>query len=270
MRAYGIKGRVAEEIVTKLVKHQIERQYWQPLLVKAKRDHDNNCEEEPGKYEVKHCGCLFKHMLQDFIEERYARRRISGGREPWGASEMEASGLLSGMRLTEEANKLLRYAVRNEQLELRDGGCVPCRLNWDGVLAVLKREDKDFTAFKQGIADLIFSKPADCEWYERWMAIEQIPAQDDSPMVALKLDHRARGMIRTHAKTVARPIHGEEDVVAHKHLVNNLIRLGCWQTASKATYDLEESITDIAKVLSQPRRVTVERLTEAEELRLIC
>ena len=183
---------------------------------------------------------------------------------------MEASGLLSGLRLTDEANKLLRHAVRNESLELREGGCVPCFLNWDGVLAVLQRADKEFAAFKRGIADAIFSKTPDCDWYDQWMAIEQIPAQDDSPMVALKLDLKARGRIRTHATMVARCLHGEDDVVAHKHLVNNLIMLGCWQTSSKATYDLEASITDIEKVLSQPRRVTVERLTEAEELSLIC
>jgi hypothetical protein len=273
MRAFGIRGKVAEEIVRKIVKYQIPRGDWQPLLLEAKRDHDNNCEKDPGKFKVKHCGCLFKNMLEGYLEERDARRRISGGREPWGYSEMEASGLLPGMRLTDEANKLLRYAVRNESLELRGGGSVPCFLNWDGVLAVLQRADKDFVAFKKGIVDLIFSRTAEspaCDWYDQWMGIEQIPAQDDSPMVALKLDHRAEGLIRTHATRLARCVHGEDEAVAHKHLVNNLIMLGCWQTSSKATYDLEASINDIVRVLSQPRRVTVERLTEAEELSLIC
>lgn len=186
---------------------------------------------------------------------------------------MEASRLLPGMRLTDDAKKLLRYAERKEFLELRGGGGVPCFLNWDGVLAVLQRADKDFAAFKKGIVDLIFSRTAEspaCDWYDQWMAIEQIPAQDDSPMVALKLDHKAKGLIRTHATRLARCVHGEDEEVAHKHLVNNLIRLGCWQAPSKMTCDLEASINDIAKVLSQPRRVTVERLTEAEELSLIC
>ena len=273
MRGFGIKGKVAEEIVTKIVKHQIEPCCWQPLLSQAKRDHDNNCENEPGKFTVKHCGFLFKHMVEQFLEERYARRSMSGGREPWGYSEMEASGLLSGMRLTDEAKKVLRYALRNESLELRGGGCVPCFLNWDGVLAVLQSADRDFVAFKKGITDLIFSRTAEspaCDWYDQWMAIEQIPAQDDSPMVALKLDPRAKGRIRTHATMVARRFYGEEDTVAHKHLVNNLIRLGCWQTSSKATCDLEASINHIAEVLSNPRRSTVEWLTEAEEASLIC
>lgn len=272
MRAFGIRGKVAEEIVAKIVKHQIPRGDWQPLLLEAKRVHDNNCEKEPGKY-VKHCGFLFQNKLASHLEERDARRSISGGREPWGHGEMEASGLLPRMRLTDDAKKLLRYALKSESLDLRGGGYVPCFLNWDGVLAVLQRADKDFVAFKEGIADLIFSRTAEspaCDWYDQWMAIEQIPAQDDSPMITLKLDPRAKGLIRTHATMVARCVHGEDEVVAHRNLVNNLIRLGCWQTSSKATYDLEASITDIAKVLSQPRGIIVEGLTEAEELSLIC
>jgi hypothetical protein len=272
MRGFGIKGEVAEKIIIKIVKHQIPPRDWQPLLFEAKRVHDNNCEKEPGKY-VKHCGFLFQNKLESYLEERDARRRISGGQEPWGYSEMEASRLLPGMRLTDDAKKLLRYAERKESLELRGGGCVPCFLNWDGVLAVLQRADKDFVVFKKGIVDLIFSRTAEspaCDWYDQWMAIEQIPAQDDSPMVALKLDHKARGLIRTHATRLARCVHGEDEEVAHKHLINNLIRLGCWQAPSRMTCDLETSINDIAKVLSQPRRITAERLTEAEELSLIC
>lgn len=272
MRGFGIKGKVTEEIVIKIVKHQIPPGDWQPLLSEAKRVHDNNCEKEPGKYPT-HCGFLFQNKLGSYLEERDARRRISGGREPWGHSEMEATRLLVGMRLTDNANKLLRYALKNESLNLRGGGSVPCFLNWDGVLAVLQRADKDFVAFKKGIAALIFSRTAEspaCDWYDQWMAIEQIPAQDDSPMVALKLDHKAKGLIRTHATRLARCVHGEDEEVAHKHLVNNLIRLGCWQASSKMTCDLEASITDIGKVLSQPKRIAVERLTEVEELSLIC
>jgi len=271
VRSFGIKGRVSEEIVTKIVKHRILPAVWQPMLTVAKRDHEENCEKNPGQYRVDHCGHLFKHMLEEHLQQEEIRRRVHGERQQTSGEKMQAESLMQPLRMTRSAERLLHHATQAEQFNLREGGVVPCRLHWDGVVAILKKAGKDFEAFKKAVAEFIFDLshgvPA-CDWLEEWLALEQIPALDDSPLINLNLDRKQKESVRFYAKVIAEKKVGRDDPVACSHLINNLIRLGCWQTASRSSSGVESTIDDIKKVLFSAE-VTEECLTEAEEMQLL-
>lgn len=278
IRAYGIRGSISEQIVTKIVKHRIEAREWQCLLDEADRIHKTNRAEDPEKYRSVHCGDLFKYMLDEYVAKRTAKTSI-GSFSPWTASEMEADELLSRLRITKDARILLRYALKHEQLELRTGGCVPCRLSWDHVLDVLKRSGSNFDSFKREIAGFIFSRQdssCGCDWLDQWMALEPIPLPNDSPMDELGLSTKAKSGLRSYAEIMARSRY-DDDIVNQGHWVNNMIRLACWQAASRSEASVEDSITFHASVMKRPASSTPRQadaddhlITEAEELRLLC
>ena len=260
MRAMGIKGRVAEEIGTMIVKNEIPPRRWRPLLEEADQDHNRNLEDQPGKFKVKHCGFLFKSMLKEHIEKEQIRCHLAGERSPMTLAEMEANSLLLPLRITMEGKRLLREAVKAEHFELRDGRVVPCWLNWSKVVDVLKTTGKDFKAFKKGIAAGIFKGKPDSDWYDAWMRAEQVPVQVDTPLEEKKMEAKDRTLVRVHATRIAERKYGESEVVARAHLVNDLIRLACWQTPGRSVTALKEALDDVGRVLftrAPSPRVTV-------------
>lgn len=265
MRSYGIRGEVAEKIVTKIVKHRIERQEWQPILKKVHHDHERNKVDMPGKYKVEHCGHLFHHDLEKYVLTRQARLAVHGDPSPSSGYEMQARGMLADLRVPREMYALLNYALASESLEVQGGRSVPCMLHWENVLAVLNETKGDFRAFKQGVAKAIGLKAGNprCEWYESWMRMEQIPTYDPSPMVMLGVDRKSRDNIRTHATFIAEQKVGKDDTVWVTHLVNDLIRLGCWQARGKSESDVRDGINEIKKVLFRTKE-TEEEMMKAE------
>jgi len=249
LRALGIKGRVAEEIMMFIVKNEIPWRQWEAMLAEADRDHNRNLEDQPGKFKVKHCGFLFKSMLKDHIEKEQLRCYLAGERSPMSHAEMEADTLLVRLRMTADGRKLLRQAVKAEHLELRDGHVVPCRLSWGKVLEVLKATGKDFKAFKKGVAAAIFKGQPDSVWYDAWMGAEQVPVQDDTPLENKNFDARERTAVRSHAAMIAKRKYGEQEDVARKHLVNDLIRLACWQAPGRSVTALTDALEDVGRVL---------------------
>jgi hypothetical protein len=249
MRAIGVRGQVAADIETLIVKNEIPPREWRPLLEEADRDHSRNQEDQPGKFKAKHCGFLFESMLKDHIEKEKARCYLAGERSPMTHSDMEADTLLSRLRMPPDGRKLLRQAVKAEHFELRDGRVVPCRLSWGKVVEVLKAAGKDFAAFKKGIAAAIFKGKPDSDWYDAWMRAEQIPAQNDKPLESKKLDARERNLVRSRAAMIAKRKYGEQEDVARKHLVNDLIRLACWQTPGRSVTALTDALEDVGRVL---------------------
>jgi hypothetical protein len=252
LRALGIKGRDAEEIVTLIVKNEIPWRQWEAMLAETDRDHSRNQEDQPGKFKAKHCGFLFKSMLKDHIEKERVRCYVAGERSPMSHSEMEADTLLVSLRMTPEGKRLLRQVVKAEHLELRDGRVMPCLLNWSKVVEVLKAAGKDFQVFKKGIAAKIFKGKADSVWYDAWMRVEQIPVQDDTPLENKKLDARERTAVRSHAAMIAKRKYGEQEEAARKHLVNDLIRLACWQAPGRSVTALTDALDDVGRVLFKP------------------
>jgi hypothetical protein len=252
LRALGIKGRVAEEIMMFIVKNEIPWRQWEAMLAEADRDHNRNLEDQPGKFKVKHCGFLFKSMLKEHIEKERVRCYVAGERSPISHAEMEADTLLVRLRMVPEGKRLLREAVKAEHFELRDGRVVPCWLSWSKVVDVLKTAGKDFQVFKKGIAAKIFKGKADSVWYDAWMALEQIPIQDDTPLEKKKLDAKDRTAVRSHAAMIAKRKYGEQEDVARKHLVNDLIRLACWQTPGRSVMALTDALDDVGRVLFKP------------------
>ena len=252
IRAYGIKGKIADQIVTKIVKHRIEPSAWQPLLKEAHRDHQANLEKKPGQYRFDHCGFLFMHMLDEFMKGEAQRRMMAREKSYMADAEMYAQPMLKNLGLKKEMSVLLNHAIRSEELKLRGEGCVPCRLNWDSVLEVLKEAKGDFEAFKVGIARSIsFSMKRDpnCDWYDAWMSMKQMPRMDDSPMRTLNLDGKSQGWLRRQATLIAERKIGKDDAGGVTQLANSLIRLACWQARGKRQADVEAGIEYLEHVL---------------------
>lgn len=276
IRAYGIRGKVAVQIVTKIIKHRIEWREWQSILERAHRDHERNKVEKPGQYQVEHCGNLFKFMLEEYVRTREARLDVHGDRSSMSDDQTQARRMLADLRVPREMYALLNHALASESLELQDGKCVPCTLHWEDVLAVVTEAQGDFEAFKQGVVKSIglTVRKRQCNWYDSWMKMEPMPTYDPSPMVSRGLDSKSRSNLRMHATFIAEQKVGKEDTDGVTHLVNDLIRLGCWQARGKTEEDVSRSIDDIKRVLfphseneEEVLKAELERVAEVERWR---
>ena len=252
IRAYGIRGKVNDEIVAKIIKHRIEPNAWRSLVAQAHLEHQANKEKKPGRYQVDHCGFLFKHMLDEYIKGEDQRRIMARERSPMTSAQMQAQPMLKNLGLKKEMVTLLNHALESEEIALRGQGCIPCRLNWESVLEVLKEVKGDFEAFKVGVAKSIsFSMKGDpnCDWFDSWMGMKQLPRVDDSPMRSLGLDSRSQSRLRTQATQVAERKVGTSDEGSLNRLANSLIRLACWQAQGKRPSEVEAGIEYLEDVL---------------------
>ena len=186
MTASHIPSKLANQIAELIEKNNIPREVWRRMLAKADIKHAENRERTPGA--VEHAGYLFRKMLEDWGHSESKRQEITAVHSFPTYDEMMADVAMAEMRFTADAERLLRYAVKSESLDLEDGGAVPCLLNWAAVHAVHKTTRGDFVCFKEEIARSIFTfdaeRPPQCRWYELWMAAKQIPLPDAEPLIA--------------------------------------------------------------------------------------
>jgi hypothetical protein len=173
-------------LVAMIEDHSIGVDVWRPLLRKASAKHEEYKASNPSA--VDHCGFLFKKMLKDRVKADATIHTIAPTWTPPTYDEMEAGRAMDDMRLPPEGRRLLRSAVTKESLPLKDGGSVPCSLNWEKVVALHKKTKGDWALFQQAIIQSIFSFPSDrppsCVWYEQWLSVEPIPKPDNTPLVA--------------------------------------------------------------------------------------
>ena len=249
-RSQGIRGKLLEEIITKVVKYRVSPREWKPLLKLAAKIHAENKEKDPERFSASHCGFLFKTMLEDLIEQQAAHKEVVGeylGR-PESLPEMESRLYMANLRMTPMANRLVRRAVTEEQLPLRNGGCVPCRIGWDDVYEITKVAKKDYEMFRHRIASRIFDfgqGNVDCEWYDAWMSQEQIPEWNDSPLVRLGLRPSDFDRLRGVAEKLVKTVIDHDDVVRIRMAADMLIKSGCDEAAGNTADDLTRAITDV-------------------------
>lgn len=186
MMASHIPPKLADQILEVIEKHEIPRDACRRMLMRAASKHAENREKTPGALE--HCGRLFKKIIEDWGQAESKRHQITAVHRPPSYEEVMAEGAMTEMRFTAGAERLLRFAVKSESLDLDDGGAVPCPLDWEAVTAVHKKTRGDFVRFKEEIARSIFTfenaRPPQCRWYELWMAATQIPLPDNEALIA--------------------------------------------------------------------------------------
>lgn len=269
IRAYGIKGKVADEVVTKIVKYRIERREWQSVLKDAHRDHEINRERDPDKYPMKHCGFLFKHMLDEYIAQRKEREAIAGSRSPESHPQMQARSSLASMRFNDKAYNLLREAVEAEHFDLPGGRCVPCRLHWDAVVDLLKQAGQNGEIFTRSVAESIFDLSGgipECDWLRRWLDVKPVPDADQRPLTRLGFNPKESKMLHYHAKFLVQCKVPDDDPATLNHITNNLVRVACWQGTHGMTVNaMEGLIDDIGRALDRTSRGNDESETELEE-----
>lgn len=245
IRGCGIRGRVAAEVVTKIVKHDLSPRRWKPLLEQAQRTHEQNHLSDPVRYPIPHCGHLFKSMLEELVLEVTAKREAEMRNRTESLPEMESRSFLDRLRISPVARRLLQEAVEQESLPLRDGGSVPCWLNWEHVETIGKEAGADYKVFRDRIAGCIFDvsgKRPDSAWFAGWMSEEPIPVPDYAPLVTLGLDAGDQKKARSHARMLAARQHDDKDPVGLARLINDLVREGCEHAAGTTLYDAERGI----------------------------
>ena len=271
--AFRVSGKVGQECVTKILKHQIDEGVWKQLLSEAIKIHARNHASDPKTYPKDNCGSLFKSMLDSRIKQDAARSELKGYDHIQGHDEMKVWDLVRDYRVEKAIETLLNQAVKEECLPLRDSeDLVPCRIHWDGVVACAKKAGKEWKAFQRLFAEQIFDLSGDppaSDWYDAWMALEQIPDWDQSPMKVLGLDDKAKRLVRFEAERIAKKVYNEDDTVPFRHLVNNLIRLGCWQAQYKSSSSVEGTINELGRLLTRKSVANstgcVDNLNEGEE-----
>jgi hypothetical protein len=158
---------------------------WRTMLKKASRKHEDNKATHTSA--VDHCGFLFEKMLKDWVFAQKKRLAITQPWRPRSGDEMDANTAMDDMRLPPEGRRLLRSAVTSESLSLKDGGCIPCPLSWEKVVAFHKHTKGEWAAFQQLVTQAIFSfegdQPPRCEWYEQWQSVKPIPRPDNTPLI---------------------------------------------------------------------------------------
>lgn len=246
--AYGITGKILEEITTTVTEHRVPPSDWEPLLKLADQIHRENREKDPDRFKTRHCGRLFKSMLADLVAKRAAGEKIASEnvhRYP-SYDEMESRRLLDGLRVTHKANMLLRRAVSEETLPLRHGGCIPCGLMWEHVRLIATAAEGDYEKFREDIADRIFGDSdnrADCPWYVAWMNERQIPDWDHAPLEALGLGRWDFGRVQSHAEELVGTICDWKDGARARNLANLLIKYGCKEAAGASGDKVLEAMT---------------------------
>jgi hypothetical protein len=245
-KSYGIRGKILEEIITKVVKNRVSPREWMPVLKLAGEIHSRNHEKDPKQYPMRHCGLLFKNMLADLVTELNARKVVSEfAGKPETYAQMESRKLLYDLRLTFAAEGLLRQAIKEESLPLRGGGCIPCRLSWEDVQEVATKAGKDYGKFRDGIVSRVFgsSKNAPvCPWYVAWIREEQIPEWDDGALAGLGVSQQNFRRIREHAEELVRKICDSAEGVKFRNLANVLIKYGCKESTGSSLEDVRQGI----------------------------
>lgn len=273
IRAYGITGKVADEIVTKIVKYRIEPREWQSLLQDARRDHESNRERNPERLPMKHCGFLFKHMLEEYIVQQKARVSVAGARSPLTSPQMKAESSLASMRFSNSASLLLREAVEAEHFDLPGGRCVPCRLHWDAVVDLLKQAGQDAEAFKRGVAESIFNLSGgipECDWLRRWLALKPIPEVDQGRLSRFGFSPKESRTLLQHTRFLVERKVRDDDPATLNGIVDGILLVACWQGRKGMTADaMEHLIDDIGQVLDRTSRKTDEVEIDPEEVRVI-
>ncbi len=265
---FGIVGRDLEEIITKVTTCRVPPTDWKPLLTLADEIHRANREKDPDKYKMRHCGRLFKRMLDDFIATRDAGQQIRSENvhTPRGYDEMESQYLLNGWA-THQAWVLLRQAVSVEQLPLRHGGYVPCRFHWEEVHSIAKAAKRDYERFKEDVAARIFgaSKNKDeCPWYVAWMSQQPIPDWDEAPLEALGVRRWDFQEVKSHAEELVVTLDDRGDEVRSRTLANLLIKYGCKEAAGKTGKEVRKAITTVfERVMKDGVREAAGGLAEA-------
>jgi hypothetical protein len=179
---------------------------------------------------------------------------------------MKASDAMDDMRLPPEGRQLVRTAVLKESLPLKDGGCVPCPLSWEQVVAVHKKTKGDWALFQQAIIQSIFSFPSDrqpsCVWYEQWLSVEPIPKPDNTPLIEAGVpESDARELRCTVDEWISTFIEDRREVVGYG---DRFLWLATKQMTGPGIKNAAAALASIASDLRSSEATTLEEDLDAE------
>ena len=256
--AHHFPSRLIQSLVAMIEENSVDVGEWRTMLNKASRKHEENKATHPSA--VDHCGFLFEKMLKDWVFALKKRLAITQPWRPRSGDEMDANTAMDDMRLPPEGRRLLRSAVTSESLSLKDGGCIPCPLNWETVVAVHKKTKGDWALFQQAIIQSIFSFPSDqppsCVWYEQWLLVEPIPKPDNTPLIAAGVpESDTRELRSTVDEWISTFIEDEREAVGYG---DKVVLLASKQIAGPGIKNAASALECVAAELRPVEVVTVE------------
>jgi predicted transcriptional regulator len=262
--ASRMPGHVIQRLVAIIEENSLGVDVWRPLLKKASVKHEENKATHPAPAD--HCGFLFEKMLKNRVKAEATRLAIAPNWTPPSYDEMKASDAMDDMRLPPEGRQLVRTAVLKESLPLKDGGCVPCPLSWEQVVAVHKKTKGDWALFQQAIIQSIFSFPSDrqpsCVWYEQWLSVEPIPKPDNTPLIEAGVpESDARELRCTVDEWISTFIEDRREVVGYG---DRFLWLATKQMTGPGIKNAAAALASIASDLRSSEATTLEEDLDAE------
>ena len=230
-RAYGISGHMAETLAALVLDEEVSPADWNQILQQCSADHNRNKEE--GKTKHPHCGYLFQYMLGQYLRNRELRRAAAAPHIPKSLADIQVDDCMKAYRATEDAETLLRRAIRSESLKMDDGRVIPCPIQAEQVVAIAKQHKEDWDGFKTAIAKSVFTgdlTAVRCDWLREWLNAKQIPTEDDSPLAKYSVPRSDWSSIRSRIKDWVWESGCNSSTEAIDR-TNGILKLACWQSA---------------------------------------
>lgn len=231
LRGYGVKGKLAEELVALIMDNEIPPGEWMSRLKQASEDQKAN--NEAGKSKGEHCGYLFRYMIREYVKQMELQREGNPVTHYQTAEEMFMKNALGGLRMTGEAKALLNIAIKKESLPFEDGRSIPCPISHQSVTQAAKDARDNWSDFKARILAQVFNGTLEeakgCVWIEMWMTAEQeepLPQPDNSPLKALGLNIGQCDAVRDRV----RMWWGSADTAHAIRRADMIVKIAAWQS----------------------------------------
>jgi hypothetical protein len=265
LRGYRITGDLGMEITALIIDNDITPDVWIPMLQKAQAD--NYANREAGKTQNQHCGFLFRHVLQDWIQARESCLRIPIR----SADDMRLDKALGTLGLDGKDSELLSTAIYSNHLCVDGGATIPCELDTTNVAEMALAAKGDKQAFKKMIVAFLCGaderEARRVSWIRRWESDQNDPEEDNSALEAVGIPALYHADIRQWAYwcLTRKDGLGKGQVVGQ---INMVLKVACWQTRSrdswKARTEVPTRIAEVCGLLASPS-ADGDRITQPDD-----
>ncbi len=209
----GIPSKTAEEVAALVQAYVIPDADLKKILYQVRRDHLRNRNRNPNL--PVDCGRLLLAELRKRGEAGEWRMYEGFTSTTMSLPEMQTLEFLNSVKACSEAWFLLRRLNTDRFVELSTGGRLPVVFDWDHVRDLAQAAGRNFSMFRDAVADLLFSptNKMESDWLNCWTQCDVVPPIDAWPSDLIPLPEKGRTFISTLQKW-AKEIAEFDDVTA--------------------------------------------------------